>query len=124
MGAPVGNFNALKHGKRSPRKRAERLAAGGPNGRNGSWQIWPGARQIGRPITAKFLTMAGRKGLQQIRACTHDGTGAKPVIRARLLVRILFSASVSQRASLILSQKMNRASTPITVLPLVQQEGD
>jgi hypothetical protein len=41
--------------------------------------------------------------MQQIRACTHDGTGAKPVIRARLLVRILFSASVSQRASLILS---------------------
>jgi hypothetical protein len=62
--------------------------------------------------------------MQKIRACTHDGTGAKPVIRARLLVRILFSASVSQRASLILSQKMNRASTPITVLPLVQQEGD
>jgi hypothetical protein len=26
MGAPVGNFNALKHGERSPRKRAERLA--------------------------------------------------------------------------------------------------
>ena len=39
--------------------------------------------------------------MQQIRACTHDGTGAKPVIRARLLVRILFSASVSERASLI-----------------------
>ena len=53
--------------------------------------------------------------MQQIRACTHDGTGAKPVIRARLLVRILFSASVSQRASLILSpEKMSRASTPIT----------
>jgi len=65
--------------------------------------------------------------MQQIRACTHDGTGAKPVIRARLLVRILFSASVSQRASLILSlrpKKMSRASTPITVLPLEQQEGD
>ena len=27
MGAPVGNFNALKDGKRSPRKRAERWAA-------------------------------------------------------------------------------------------------
>ena len=55
--------------------------------------------------------------MQQIRACTHDATGAKPVIRARLLVRILFSASVSQRASLILSlwpKKMSRASTPIT----------
>ena len=51
--------------------------------------------------------------MQQIRACTHDATGAKPVIRARLLVRILFSASVSQRASLILSlwpKKMSRAT--------------
>ena len=27
MGAPVGNFNALKHGERSPRIRAERWAA-------------------------------------------------------------------------------------------------
>ena len=63
--------------------------------------------------------------MQQIRACTHDGTGAKPVIRARLLVRILFSASVSQRASRILSirpKKMSRASTPITVLRWYNKE--
>jgi hypothetical protein len=48
--------------------------------------------------------------MQQIRACTHDGTGAKPVIRARLLVRIIFSSSVSQRASLILSLRPKKMS--------------
>ena len=62
--------------------------------------------------------------MQQIGACTHDGTGAKPVIRARLLVRILFSVSVSKRrlADLIAQAEEDEQSQHADhVLPLVQQ---